>query len=289
MTVRKSPCQANLRTRGEGSHARLRLSTKRCRVRRLKKRNGPRNHPQLTAAPPMSFASHWQLSSELDFLNHGSFGAAPTIVLAAQRRLQDALERDPIRFLAPERELEPKLDHVRAVLSELVAAPADDLAFVHNATDGVNAVVRSMSLDEGDEIIITNHGYNACNNAAQFAADRRGARIRVAKIPFPLADSNEVVRAIEAEFSSRTRLLLVDHVTSPSGLVFPIEKIIASAHASGIRVLVDGAHAPGMVPLDLRKMDADYYTANHHKWLCAPRLPAFSTSAANCKTRFVRL
>ncbi len=223
----------------------------------------------------MSFASHWQLRPDLDFLNHGSFGAAPTIVLEAQRRLQDALERDPIRFLAPERELEPKLDHVRAVLSELVVAPASDLAFVRNATDGVNAVLRSMSLDEGDEIVITNHGYNACNNAAQFAAARRGARIRVAKIPFPLAHSDQVVRAIETEFSDRTRLLLVDHVTSPTGLVFPIEKIISSAHAAGIRVLVDGAHAPGMVPLDLQTLDADYYTANHHKWLCAPKASGF--------------
>jgi isopenicillin-N epimerase len=223
----------------------------------------------------MSFASHWQLNPDLDFLNHGSFGAVPTIVLQAQRRLQDALERDPIRFLAPERELEPKLDHVRAVLSELVAAPASDLAFVHNATDGVNAVVRSMSLVEGDEIVVTNHGYNACNNAAQFAADRSGAKIRVAKIPFPLADSEQVVRAIETEFSDRTRLVLVDHITSPTGLVFPIEKIVASAHADGIRVLVDGAHAPGMVPIDLQKIDADYYTANHHKWLCAPKASGF--------------
>lgn len=223
----------------------------------------------------MTFTNHWQLSPDLDFLNHGSFGATPTVVLEAQRRLQDALERDPIRFLAPERELEPKLDHVRAVLSDLVGAPASDLAFVRNATDGVNAVLRSMSLAEGDEIVVTNHGYNACINAAQFVADGRGARIRVAKVPFPIDASDEVVRSIETEFSDRTRLLLVDHVTSPTGLVFPIKKIIASAHTAGIRVLVDGAHAAGMVPLDLQKIDVDYYTANHHKWLCAPKASGF--------------
>ena len=223
----------------------------------------------------MSFANHWQLNPDVDFLNHGSFGAAPTVVLEAQRRLQDALERDPIRFLAPERELEPKLDHVRKVLSELVGAPAIDLAFVRNATEGVNAVLRSISLREGDEIVFTNHGYNACNNAARFAADRSGAKIRVAKIPFPLADADQVVRAIEAELNDRTRLLLVDHVSSPSGLIFPVERIIALAHASGIRVLVDGAHAPGMVPLDLQELDADYYTANHHKWLCGPKASGF--------------
>ncbi len=175
----------------------------------------------------------------------------------------------------PERELEPKLDHVRTVLSELVGAPATDLAFVRNATEGVNAVLRSMSLREGDEIVFTNHGYNACNNAARFATDRSGAKIRVAEIPFPLADADQVVRAIETEINDRTRLLLVDHVSSPSGLVFPIDKIIALAHASGVRVLVDGAHAPGMVPLDLRELEADYYTANHHKWLCGPKASGF--------------
>lgn len=224
----------------------------------------------------MTLASHWQLRTDLDFLNHGSFGACPTIVLETQRRLQDALERDPIRFLAPERDLEAKLDHVRSEMSKLVNPPAaDQIAFVRNATDGVNAVFRSISLGKDDEIVLTDHGYNACQNAARYAAQRCGARVRVARIPFPIANSCEVLTALENEFSSRTRLLLVDHVTSPTGLVFPIEQIIAAAHSFGIRVMVDGAHAPGIVPVDLRQLDADYYTANHHKWLCAPKSSGF--------------
>lgn len=235
----------------------------------------------------MSLANHWQLRPDLDFLNHGSFGAVPREVIEAQRQLQDTFEQDPIRFLAVERELEPKLDHVRGVLSELVGAPASDLALVRTATDGVNAVLRSMPLGEHDEIVMTDHGYNACNNAARFVAERCGARTRVAKIPFPLADHDQILRAIERELSERTRLLMVDHVSSPTGLIFPIDRIIKLAHASGVRVLVDGAHAPGMIGIDLRKSAPDYYTGNHHKWLCAPKVSGFLyvRSELQCEVR----
>jgi len=196
-------------------------------------------------------------------------------VLAEQRRLSDRLERDPIRFLAPERELEPKLDHVRELLSDLVGIASNDMAFVRNATDGVNAVVRSLSLQPSDEIVITNHGYNACNNAVRFATERVGAVTRVANIPFPISDSREAVDAIASELSDRTRLILVDHVSSSTGLVFPVETIIAMAHKQGVRVMIDGAHAPGMMPLNLTALNPDYYTANHHKWLCGPKASGF--------------
>jgi len=223
----------------------------------------------------MDLAAHWQLNPAIDFLNHGSFGATPTCVLQAQRQWIDAMEADPIRFIAPERELEPKIDLVRERLAQLVAAPARDIAFVRNATDGVNAVFRSVALRPGDEILVTNHGYNACINAARFAAERAGAEVHVVAIPFPIEDPAQVVEAISGAFTSRTRFLLVDHVTSPTGLVFPVAEIIRCAHARGIRVLVDGAHAPGMLPLDLAALDADYYTANHHKWLCGPKVSGF--------------
>ena len=223
----------------------------------------------------MSISQHWQLNPDIDFLNHGSFGATPTVIFDAQRNWIDQLERDPIRFLAPERELEPKLDHVRGRVAELVGATADCLAFVRNATDGVNAVLRSFRFQRDDEVVVTDHGYNACNNAVRFAAERWGARTRVARIPFPIGHADQVIEAIERELSARTRLLVVDHVTSPTGLVFPIERIIASARRHSVRVLVDGAHAPGMVPVDLKQLGADYYTANHHKWLCAPKASGF--------------
>jgi isopenicillin-N epimerase len=218
---------------------------------------------------------HWQLDPQIDFLNHGSYGATPTVVLDEQRRLRDTLERNPVAFLSIERGLEPRLDLVRRTVADLVGSPVADIAFVRNATDGVNAVLSSLALVPGDEIVITDHGYNACNNAARFAAARCGATVRVAKIPFPIADPNAVLRAVAAAFSKRTRLLLVDHVSSPTGLVFPVEKIIDAAHARDVRVLVDGAHAAGMLPLNLRRLQPDYYTANHHKWLCAPKASGF--------------
>ncbi len=221
------------------------------------------------------FRRLWQLDPSLEFFNHGSFGATPTCLLQTLREFQDALERDPIEFLAPERSLEPKLDHVRQRLAATVGAHPSDIGWVRNATDGVNAVVRSFPLDPGDEIIITNHGYNACNNAAAYAAAQRGAVVRTARIPFPLIHPDEVVTGIASALNRRTRLVLVDHVTSPSGLVFPLRKIIDVAHSAGARVLVDGAHAPGMLPLDLNELGADYYTANHHKWLCAPKVSGF--------------
>jgi isopenicillin-N epimerase len=218
---------------------------------------------------------HWRLDPQICFLNHGSYGATPSAVLAAQRRLQDELERNPVAFLSPERSLEARLDAVRERLGELVGAAPDDLAFVRSATDAVNAVLRSLPLDAGDEILVTDHGYNACNNAARFAAAAHGARVQVAHVPFPLADERAIVQAIEAACTAHTRLLLVDHVTSPTALVFPVGQIIAAAHARGIRVLVDGAHAAGMLPLDIARLGPDYYTANHHKWLCAPKASGF--------------
>ncbi len=218
---------------------------------------------------------HWQLRDDLDFLNHGSFGATPRCVLDRQRIYRDALEQDPIAFLAPERELIPKLDQVRDRLAECVHASPANLAFVRNATDGVNAVVRSFPWTPNDEVVITQHGYNACNNAVRFAAERAGAIVRQAIVPFPIADPQQVCDAIEVACTEKTRLLVVDHVTSATGLVFPIDQIIRNAHQRGIRVLVDGAHAPGMVGVNLNELSADYYTGNHHKWLCAPKASGF--------------
>lgn len=220
-------------------------------------------------------SAHWQFKPGLIFLNHGSFGATPTKVLKVQRQYQDELEADPIAFLAPERQLEPKLDAVRNCLANLLQTDSSRLAFVRNATDGVNAVLRSFPWNQGDQILITSHGYNACNNAAKFVAGQFGLEVVEASIPFPIQHSQQVVDAIEQNITVRTKLLLVDHVTSPTGLVFPLEQIIAAAHSRRVRVLVDGAHAPGMLLLQLDRLAPDYYTANHHKWLCAPKVSGF--------------
>ncbi len=218
---------------------------------------------------------HWGLHPEVTFLNHGSFGAAPRVVLEAQRREQDAQERDPIHYLAPERSLYGKLDAVRDRLAAFLGCPSGDLAFVRNATDGVNAVLRSFPLEAGDRIVITSHGYNACNNAARYVAERAGAEVVVADIPFPLSDPAEASAAVAEACCDRTRLVLVDHVTSPTGLILPVEEIVQAARDRGIRTLVDAAHGPGMLPMDLGRVGADYTTGNLHKWLCGPKVSGF--------------
>ena len=161
----------------------------------------------------MGMKHHWQLASGLTYLNHGSYGATPRVVLDEQQRLREALEQNPVRFLSPERELQTHLDRVRQVVADLVRAPVQDLAFVRSATDGVNAVLGSMPLRPGDQVLVTDHGYNACVNAAKHAAARCGAEVRVAAVPFPLADPSAVLDAVDAAITRRTRLLLIDHVT----------------------------------------------------------------------------
>jgi isopenicillin-N epimerase len=223
--------------------------------------------------PRSEHAHHWLLDPSVDFLNHGSFGACPRQVLQAQAELRTRLEREPVRFYL--RELEGLLDAARAELGQLLDAEPTDLAFVPNATTGVNTVLRSLRWQAGDELLTTNHAYAACRNALDFAAREAGARVVVAEIPFPVRSDDEVVAAVLERVSPRTRLALLDHVTSPTALVLPIARLVAELEARGVDTLVDGAHAPGMVELSLRRIGAAYYTGNCHKWLCAPKSVAF--------------
>jgi len=219
------------------------------------------------------WASHWTLDPEINFLNHGSFGACPRAVLEVQSRWRARLEREPVRFMA--RELEGLLDTARASLADFVGCDAQDLVFVQNATMGVNSVLRAFPFEPGDELLVTDHAYAACRNALDFVATERGARVVVAHVPFPGVTSDVVVERVLAAITERTRVLLLDHITSPTGLVFPVQRIVPEAERRGVHTLVDGAHAPGQVHVDIRALAPSFYTANCHKWLCAPKGAAF--------------
>ncbi len=215
----------------------------------------------------------WPLDPSITFLNHGSFGSCPQPVQSVQRSLRDLMEARPIEFLA--RELEERLDVVRGELGDFLGAPALELVFVPNATYAVNSVLRSFPFDLGDELLVTDHEYNACRNVLEFVAARAGCKVVVAQLPWPLTDPQEIVDAVLAEVSDRTRLLLIDHITSATALVMPLERIIPEVQKRGVRVLVDGAHAPGQIDLNLSQLGADYYTGNCHKWINAPKGAAF--------------
>ena len=222
---------------------------------------------------PSEFAAHWTLDPAIAFLNHGSFGAAPRPVLAAQQAWRVQMEAEPVRFFSFE--LEPALDLARRALGAFVAADPDDLAFVPNATAGTNTILRSLRFDPGEELLTTDHAYNAAKNAMEYAAQRDGATVVIAPVAFPGASPSAVIEGILAAVTSRTRLAVIDHITSATALVFPIQRLVSELTASGIETLVDGAHAPGQVELDVPSIGATYYTANLHKWVCAPKGSGF--------------
>jgi len=214
--------------------------------------------------------SIWQLDPSVDHLNHGSYGATPTPVLRAQQALRDEMERNPVRFM--DERYQPLLNHARGRVAEFVGADPADVVFVNNVTAGVAAVLTSLEAQwgPGDEIVLTNHAYNAFGNAAAVAASRSGATTVTAEITLPIESPDTVFEAVIEKVTPRTRLVLIEHVTSPTAAIFPVERIVEALEPD-IPVLVDGAHAPGMVDLDLDRIGASYSVGNCHKWMCAAK------------------
>lgn len=212
---------------------------------------------------------NWTLDQSVTFLNHGSFGATPAKILKLQQKLRTRLEAEPVHFMI--REMEPMWYEARKITAEFLGCKPQNLVFVKNATMGVNTVLHSLHLEKGDEIIMTNHEYGACVNTVKWYAAKNGCNIRIAEIPYPLSSEEDVIEAVMKAVTSKTKFVLLDHITSATGTIFPVEKIVPLLKERGIEVMIDGAHAPGMLDLNIEKTGADYYTGNCHKWICSPK------------------
>ena len=222
----------------------------------------------------------WMLDPGIVYLNHGTVGAPPRRVLEAQQALRNEMERQPSRFLL--RELagnviganQPEKPRIRAAADEVaqfLGAEGKDMVFVDNATSGVNAVLRSFEFHEGDDLLILDHTYGAVLNAARYATRVHGANVRMVHLPDVLDEPNTVVQAVEAAITPRTRILVIDHITADSAVVLPVAEIASRCRDRDVAILVDGAHAPGAIAVDIPSLGVDWYTANLHKWAWSPR------------------
>lgn len=213
------------------------------------------------------------LRDDVVFLNHGSFGACPAPVFEEYQRLQRELEAQPLEFL--DRQLKPRLAAARAALAEFLHCGADDLVYVPNATTGLNIVARSLDLQPGDEVLASGHEYGALDRTWRFLCGKRGAKYLRVPIALPVSDTQQIVDAIWAGVTDRTRVLFLSHITSPTALKLPVEELVRRGREAGLITIVDGAHVPGQIDLDLESLGADFYSGNCHKWLLSPKGAAF--------------
>ena len=215
----------------------------------------------------------WPLEENMAFLNHGSYGACPRRVLAAQAQWRDRLEAQPCQFISHEVPVE--LRKTAAAIAGFTGAEAKDVVLVENTTGGINAVLKSLRFEQGDRIVAIDHIYNAIKNTLNFVLKPVGAKLDLVPLGLPVMSEDAIIEAIDAALQKPARLLVIDHVASVSAVKFPVQRIAALARSHGIPVLVDAAHAPGMLELDIPALGADWYVGNCHKWLCAPKGAAF--------------
>ena len=220
-----------------------------------------------------SLKEYFLLDTDIVFLNHGSYGAAPKPVFDAYQSWQLRLERQPVLFLG--RELPDLMHASRTALGEYLNADADDLVYIPNATHGINIVARSLNLQAGDEILTTDHEYGACDYTWEFNCDKTGAQYIHQSIPLPVHNEEDIVEQFWRGVTPRTKLIYLSHITSPTALRLPVEEICHRAREQGILTVIDAAHAPGQIPVDLQALDADIVFGNCHKWMLAPKGTAF--------------
>jgi isopenicillin-N epimerase len=213
------------------------------------------------------------LDPQVVFLNHGSFGACPRTVFEKYQEWQLQLERQPVQFLGFE--LDHYLLESRKVLGDYLHAPSSDLVYIPNATHGVNIIARSLALAPGDEILSTDHEYGACNFTWEFICQKTRATYKRQPIQLPISSADEIVDQFWQGVSRKTKAIFISHITSPTALAMPVQQICSRARQSGIITIIDGAHAPGQIDLDLSALQADFYTGNCHKWMLSPKGAGF--------------
>lgn len=227
----------------------------------------------MSASSTTALKAEFLLDPSVTFLNHGSFGACPIPVFDEYQQWQRELERQPVEFIG--RRLDGLLDHARAELGAYFNTAADNLVYVSNATSGLNVIARSFPLDHGDEILTTDHEYGALDMTWEWMCNKSGASYVKHAVPVPVTTHEEFVESFWSKVTTRTKIIFMSHITSPTALIFPIQEICARARAAGILTVIDGAHVPGHLPLDLTAIGADIYAGNNHKWLCAPKGSGF--------------
>lgn len=213
--------------------------------------------------------AEFMLAPGIDPLNHGAYGATPRIVAAACDRWRETMEADPSTFFR--RDLPGHLRRAAARVASFLGGRGEDWVFVENATAGMNAIIGSLRLAPGDELVCLSQVYGAVGNALDYHAKRAGARVLRVPVPVPFTDPQPLLDALAATLTARTRLAVFDHVSSAGAVVLPVREMAALCRAAAVPVAIDGAHAPGMIPLDVPAIGADYYVGNLHKWAFAAR------------------
>ena len=231
----------------------------------------------------MNLKNQFLLDNKVTFLNHGSFGACPKVIFNEYQSWQKKLERQPVKFLDQYRDFGPNMINVREALSKKINCNVNNLVPVVNATTGLNAIIKSLHFKKGDEVIMSNHEYGALEKTWQFIKTKYKIKITIAKVSLPITSEEKFIKDFVKKFSSKTKILFLSHITSPTALLFPIKKLVKIANQHKIITIIDGAHAPGHIDLNLKNLNADFYSGNCHKWMMSPKGAAFMWSSSKYK------